>query len=145
VTPAEWDTLLLRRVPAGEVFSLKDINAAFQRPEGPDDWQMAYCQSWLYADYIAETFGEEAHAKLLQAYRENLSTEAAIQRACGVGIEKFETGYSEYLKTYLQTIRGKRIAPPPSVEAAQAEWRNAPTDRAAQARLAWAMWNGDRR
>src|SRR5690606_1858098 len=75
----------------------------------------------------------------------NLSTEAAIQRACGVGIEKFETGYSEYLKTYLQTIRGKRIAPPPSVEAAQAEWRNAPTDRAAQARLAWAMWNGDRR
>src|SRR5690606_28811028 len=145
VTPAEWDTLLLRRVPAGQVFSLQDINAGFQRPEGPDDWQMAYCQSWLYAEYIAETHGEQAHAKLLKAYRDNLSTEAAIERACGVTLTEFEAGYTEYLNTYVEALRGRRIEPPPSIEAAQAAWRQAPTDRGAQAKLAWAMWNGDRK
>jgi cellulose synthase operon protein C len=145
VTPAEWDTLLLRRVPAGEVFSLKDINAGFQRPEGPDDWQMAYCQSWLYANYIAETFGEEAHAKLLEAYHDNLSTEAAIERACGVGLEAFEAGYTQYVNAYIETIRGKRIEQPPSIEAAQKRWRENPIDRKAQEQLSWAMWNGDRK
>ena len=145
VTPPEWDTMLLRRVPAGDVFTLADINSGFQRPEEPEDWQMAYCQSWLYAKYIADRFGEQAHARLLAAYRRSLTTKAAILEACQIDLAEFEAGYSEALDSYVDEIRRTRVPPPLPVAVAQQQWRERPTDRAAQAELAWAMWHADRR
>ena len=144
-TPPEWDAMLLRRVPAGDVFTLGDLNAGFQRPENPEDWQMAYCQSWLYAEFVADRFGEQAHARLLDAYRDNLSTEDAISRACGVELTDFEDGYSKFLEAYVQELSDARVPPPLPVDVAQQRWRDRPTDRAEQAELAWAMWQAARK
>lgn len=145
VTPLEWDALLLRRVPAGEVFTLSDLNAGFQRPEGPDDWQMAYAQSWLYAEYLAARFGEAVHGRLLAAYQRSLTTPLAIEESCGVSPEECESGYVEYVAEYVAALRAVHTTPPLTVEMAQAEWRARPTDREAQAALAWAMWHADRK
>lgn len=93
-----WDQLLAARVPAGEVFNLDDINLGFIRPKSSLDWQMAYCQAELYAEYMLATFGEDALAKMLAAYRDNLSTRAALQRSFGVEQEAFERGYVAYVK-----------------------------------------------
>jgi len=96
--PAEWNEMLARRVPAGEMFDLSDINMAFIRPASSEDWQMAYCQAELYAEYMLDRFGKASLAKMLAAYRDNLNTRDAIRRSFDVSVEEFEKGYREYVE-----------------------------------------------
>ncbi|MCA9074208.1 MAG: tetratricopeptide repeat protein [Planctomycetaceae bacterium] len=144
-TPESWDGLLLERVPAGEVFTLDDINTGFTRPEKPTDWDMAYCQSWLYSEYLVENYGEESLIKLVNSYQYGQSTEDAIADVCDVSLAEFERGYSEYLNDYVAEIRRTRVAPSPSLEVATARWKENSDDRDAWADVAWAMWQeGDK-
>jgi tetratricopeptide (TPR) repeat protein len=96
--PASWNQMLARRVPAGKVFNLDTINLGFIRPSSSEDWQMAYCQAELYAEYMLERFGEDALAKMLAGYADNLDTPATIERAFGVKTDDFEKGYSTFVK-----------------------------------------------
>ena len=82
--PESWNRLLQARVAAGNLMNLDTINLGFIRPKTPDDWTMAYCQSRLYAQYMTEKFGADTTARLLEAYRQNLSTDQAIPQVCGV-------------------------------------------------------------
>jgi tetratricopeptide (TPR) repeat protein len=103
-----WNQLLAARVPKGEIFNLDDINLGFIRPKSSLDWQMAYCQAELYAEYMLDTYGEDALAKMLAAYRDNLSTRQALERSFGVTQEDFERGYVAHLKrTVAQLSPGK--------------------------------------
>jgi predicted Zn-dependent protease len=95
--PQPWNELLRRRVPAGETFHLDDINLGFIRPQSGDDWNMAYCQAELYAEHMVNTYGDDALAKMLSAYADNLDTRAALQRSFGVEQEAFESSYREFL------------------------------------------------
>ncbi|MCE9548299.1 MAG: tetratricopeptide repeat protein [Planctomycetia bacterium] len=104
----EWNRMLLERVPAGKVFNLNTINQGFIHPESSDDWQMAYCQAELYAEYMLKQYGPDALAKLLAGYADNLSTTAAIQRAFGVSVEEFEKGYTKHLK---ELVAGLHLPP----------------------------------
>lgn len=92
-----WDRLLLERVPKGNLRTLKNLNDGFIRPESPMDWQFAYCQSRLYAQYMVEKYGQKSIPKLLEAYRKNLPTEKAIPEATGVDLATFEKGYLAFL------------------------------------------------
>ncbi len=58
---------------------------------------MAYCQSEIYVEYMAERFGDEAIHRLLEACRDNHDMDAAIERALGVPVAQFEAGYATYL------------------------------------------------
>lgn len=95
--PQIWDQLLAARVPTGELFNLDTINLGFVRPQTGLDWQMAYCQAELYAEYMLATYGEDALAKILQCYADNLNTRDALKRSFDVEQEAFEAGYLEYL------------------------------------------------
>ncbi len=95
--PPEWNELLLKRVPKGEVFNLDTINFGFIRPQSGDDWTMAYCQAEMYAEYIQERFGREAIAKLLAAYADNQDTREVLKRALNIEQPDFEKGYTEYV------------------------------------------------
>ena len=114
--PEQWQDLLLKRVPAGEVFNLRTVNSGFQRPDGPTDWSMAYCQSHLYAKYMVERFGDDALAKLLDAYRRHLPTAEAIPEVFSVSMDDFEAGYSAYLQKIVDELRPLRSKPFPTVE-----------------------------
>ena len=102
-------------MPQGKIFNLETINGGFIRPSSSDDWAMAYCQAELYAQYMLDHFGDDALAKMLAAYADNLNTRAAIQRAFGVGQEEFERGYVEYLAQNRGRIGG--LAPRDRAEA----------------------------
>jgi len=95
--PQEWNALLLERVPKGELFTLDTINLGFVRPASSLDWQMAYCQAQLYAQYMLKTYGEDALAKMLAAYADNLDTRAALRRSFSVDQPAFEDGYRTFL------------------------------------------------
>jgi tetratricopeptide (TPR) repeat protein len=103
--PAIWDKLLLERVPKGELRSLDELNDAFIRPKTPLDWQFAYCQSRLYAQYMIEKYGKETIPKMLAAYRKNTPTEKAIPIAFGVDVETFEKGYREFLDALVAELK----------------------------------------
>ena len=96
--PQTWNELLAERVPKNQLFNLDTINLGFVRPQSSLDWQMAYCQADLYAQYLTTTYGDDALAKMLSAYRDNLDTPQALQRAFGVGKEDFERGYVAYVR-----------------------------------------------
>jgi cellulose synthase operon protein C len=134
--PAEWDELLLERVPRGEVMNLDNINLGFQRPKSPDDWQMAYCQSYLYVAYMIEKLGPSTPRKLLDAYQQSPSTERAISLVFGVEKEEFEQGYREFLNRLVARLRA--LAPEEASKPAEIEkaYRDNPDDPAAAGRFA---------
>lgn len=137
--PEVWTRLLLERVPKGELMNLDNINLGFQRPKTPLDWQMAYCQSHLYASYLVEKHGPDSLQKLLNAYRAGLTTAQAIQQVCGQSQAEFEKGYLAYLKALtskLQTLDGEPTA---TVKELRQQHQAAPNDQTIAGRLAYAL------
>lgn len=102
--PELWDELLRERVPAGELRTLDDLNVSFTRPGSPEDWQFAYCQSLLYAEYIDERFDPRKHRELLESYVAGRSTDEAIVQATGLSPEQFDAGYREKLAAIVSDL-----------------------------------------
>jgi len=128
--PQVWNQLLLDRVPSGKLFTLDNINLAFARPKTQLDWQMAYCQSELYAEYMQSRFGADSTARLLDAYRDGMTTPEAVDRVFQVPKSDFEAGYVEHLKKVTAGLRSGPAEPPalslPELEKAVAADPNNP-------------------
>lgn len=137
--PETWDRLLLERVPKDEVFDLDSINLGFIRPKSGIDWQMAYCQAELYAEYMVERFGEDAFAKLLAAYRDNLTTQEALRRCFDVDQADFEAGYRDYMDRVVAEIQIPRATETADLGDLEQASRDEPENPDAQAELAYAL------
>lgn len=133
-----WDRMLAERVPKGRMFNLETINLGFVRPKTGEDWQMAYCQSQLYAQYMRKMYGDDAASKMLAAYTDNLSTRAALLRCFKVKQEDFERGYLDYVKDIVKHLRAE--APQAHSSLAELEHKHAadPDDDNISAELALA-------
>ncbi len=105
--PQQWNELLLERVPAGNLMNLDNINLGFIRPRSPLDWNMAYCQSQLYVQFMQEKFGSKSTGDLLAAFADGLESDAAIAKVCKVDKAVFEKDYRAYLEKVVQSIHGK--------------------------------------
>jgi Tfp pilus assembly protein PilF len=68
----------------------------------------------LYAEYMLVQHGDDALARLLSAYADNLTTPDAIRRAFGVGVKEFEEGYRRHLEKVLADagVAAKQAAAP---------------------------------
>ncbi len=102
--PRDWNRLLLERWPA-ESFDLETINLGFIRPDSRSNWQLAYCQAELYVEYMFDSFGEGAAARLLSAYEKGHQTPEAIRHAFAVSLDEFERGYRRYVDEVVAQIR----------------------------------------
>jgi len=142
--PQPWNALLLKRVPAGELMNLDNIDLGFMRPRSPEDWSMAYCQSQLYVEYLKLKFGDKAVGELLAAYRDGLDTAAALEKVCKVDKEAFEKGYRAYLDEVVKGIKSK----PPEKALTFSQLREAvkkdPDNADLKARLAEAYYTRDK-
>ncbi len=106
--PQEWNKLLLDRVPARKkLHDLDSINLGFIRPKEAEDRSMAYCQAQLYGQYMVKRFGDDAHVRMLNAYRRGLTTDQAIKVSFRVEKADFEKGYLEHLDAVVKTIRAR--------------------------------------
>ncbi len=47
-----WNRLLRDRSASGKLFTLDTLNFGFARPQSGGDWQLAYCQSELFVEYM---------------------------------------------------------------------------------------------
>ena len=134
--PEIWDQLLVERVAKGDLMNLDNINMGFIRPKTPLDWQMAYCQSFLYAQYLRERFGEQKPKELLEAYKEQLPTDKAIRKVCGVSQGEFEKGYRNYLDELALTLRASSLEETKSLAVLEKEYDANPKDLTAAGRYA---------
>jgi tetratricopeptide (TPR) repeat protein len=134
--PQTWNQLLVDRVPKKDLLNLDTVNHAFVRPKTPLDWQMAYCQSLLYAQYMQKRFGKEALGKLLLAYRDGMETDVAIPKTFNVTKADFEKGYLEFLAGVVKEIKVADAKPPRSFAELEAELRKKPGDPDLSADLA---------
>jgi cellulose synthase operon protein C len=108
--PPEWNVLLRERVRTDKLKNLDNIDMGFMKPTSPADWAMAYCQAQLYVQYIKATYGTAAIGKLLDAFREGLNAESALQKVCKVEKNSFEKGYLEFVKKIADEVKGKAVA-----------------------------------
>ncbi|HWB12135.1 MAG TPA: tetratricopeptide repeat protein [Pirellulales bacterium] len=102
--PPEWNALLVERVPKGELFNLDTLNLGFVRPASSAEWQLAYCQSQLYAQYMLKAYGDDALAKMLAAYGDNLDTRSALRRSFGVDQAVFEEQHLAWLRNLVAEL-----------------------------------------
>lgn len=144
--PLEWDRLLAERVAAGKLRNLETLTEGFVLAGSSEEWNFAYCQSMLYADYMVERAGEESLVKLLDAYRRQLKTPAAIQEVFGVDLAAFEAGYLKFLQ---QTVAGLDAVEPRDEPQTPAEiqraYREAPDSPEAAGRYAGLLWLAKKR
>ena len=136
--PVEWNKLLLDRVPKGELKNLDNLSMGFIRAGNQANWNFAYCQSVLYAEYMVERFGEPSLAKLLDAYRRNRTTDQAVPEVFGVEKADFEKGYREFLDKLVAGLKQTEAEPeikPSQIEKAYEKNKDDPKAAADYARL----------
>jgi tetratricopeptide (TPR) repeat protein len=135
--PGRWNELLRERAAADHLMNLDNIDLGFIRPTTPDDWQMAYCQSQIYVDYIKSKYGANAVGELLAAYADGMSTADAVTKVCKVDKAAFEKGYREFLGELVKTIgQGKAAEKPRTTKDLRAAWdKDADPDAGAELAL----------
>ena len=138
--PELWNQLLIERVPRGELMNLDTLNHGFTRPKTPNDWQMAYCQSRLYAEYMIDKFGPGKPLELLAAYRNNQTTDQAIPQVFGVQKGVFEQGYRDYLETLVDGLHAQKLEESITPGAAEKEYKAHPGDPHIAARYAGELY-----
>lgn len=104
--PPLWNQVLVDRVARNDLLNLNNITLAFVRPRNQLEWNLAYCQSLLYVEYVKKTHGQPAIGKLLEAYRDSKDDDAGLRFACGVGKEAFEKGYRQYVIDLAKSMKG---------------------------------------
>jgi tetratricopeptide (TPR) repeat protein len=102
--------LLHERLTSGTAFDLDTIARGYHNFGNPQDVMLAYYQGLLYVEYIVKTHGEDAIARLLEAFKLGLTTNDAIRRACGVEQAALEKGYREFLR---EQVKGQPKAEKP--------------------------------
>ncbi len=134
--PQAWNDLLAERWEQKKLFDLETINLGFIRPHSSDEWTLAYCQASLYAQFMRERYGEDAIAKMLAAYNDNLTTPEALARALGVKQAEFEQGYRDYVQKIVASLPPRQQNRAQSVSEAQRNAAKNPRDIEALATLA---------
>jgi len=139
-----WNKELKQRIQSNNLYNLGNINLGFQRPRSPIDWQMAYCQSLLYVEYLQKTHGEEASRNMLESFAKGNSTDFALEQVTKSNIASFEKGYLAYIKEITEKTL---ISDKPKLRSVE-ELRKAidadATDSEAQGELALLLINRDR-
>jgi tetratricopeptide (TPR) repeat protein len=109
--PGIWNQILRERFVADKLLDLDTVDLGFIRPSGPEEWNLAYCQSQLYVEYAKKTHGDAVVGALLAAYADGLNTADVIARACKTDKASFEKGYREYVAGVVKSLR---LGKPPS-------------------------------
>ena len=92
---------MYKRTMAGELFTIRQFPLAFVQPRQPSDGEQAYTQGAWLAKYLAATYGTDSIVKILAAYGEAKSDEAAFLAGTGRPIDKIEKDWFAWMKTQL--------------------------------------------
>jgi tetratricopeptide (TPR) repeat protein len=135
---------------AGKLLPLRTLNNGFQRPEGPEQVALSYYQASLVVELIDKEIGTDAVIKLLQAYRDGLTTEAAFPKALGRDVEAVDSRFQAWLQEkYGPRLKVVRVpdksAPAPTLESLRQTVSRDPDDFLARALLGRVLFEQKKR
>jgi tetratricopeptide (TPR) repeat protein len=120
---------------AGKLVPVSRMNDGFMHPAYPEQVQFSYYQASLVCELIARDFGGDAAIlKMLQAYKEGLTTDQVFQRVLNTDIKAFDKKFDDYLRARFSGVLASITKEPPvidrsmSVEQVQQAVAKAPND-----------------
>ena len=112
----EGDLPFAQALAAGKALRLTDLEAGFMRS---DTIGLAYYQASLLVEHIERNEGLEAITRLLKAYGEGLSTDAALKRELKMDMAALDKRFFDDINARYATL-AKALAPPAVVGAGNA-------------------------
>jgi len=89
------------------------MNDGFMHPAFPQQVQLSYYQASLVCEMIARDYGETALVKMLQAYKDGMTTEQVFQRVLNIDIKAFDKKFNDYIRTRFATALASVGKEPP--------------------------------
>ncbi|HEX5581667.1 MAG TPA: tetratricopeptide repeat protein, partial [Gemmatimonadaceae bacterium] len=95
---------------AGRIPPPSRLNDGFMRPAYPAQVGHAYLAASLVCEYVDATHGADAFPRLLRAYRDGRTTEAALREVLGVSGAELDRAFDAWLRAHyarqLDAVRG---------------------------------------
>ncbi len=110
-THVDWDPLLVSGVMREMLLPVEELSSGFTRPRFPQQLPLSYCQAYLTVQFIRETCGETALARLLECYAAGQETEQAIPTVTGLALPEFNRAADDSIKAYAQSLRPGLLLP----------------------------------
>jgi tetratricopeptide (TPR) repeat protein len=84
----------------GKLVPVSRMNDGFMHPAFPEQVQFSYYQASLVCELIARDYGGDAAIlKMLQAYKDGLTTEQVFQKVLNTDMKSFDKKFDDYLRT----------------------------------------------
>jgi tetratricopeptide (TPR) repeat protein len=119
---------------AGRLVPVSRMNDGFMHPAYPEQVGYSYYQASLVCELIARDYGEPALLKMLQGYKDGLTTDQVFQRVLNIDVKAFDKKFDDYLRTRFAAIlpsitkESPRVSREMSVAGAEQAAKNTPND-----------------
>jgi tetratricopeptide (TPR) repeat protein len=101
---------------AGKLVPVSRMNEGFMHPQYPGQVQFSYYEASLVCELIARDYGEAALLKMLQGYKEGLTTDQVFQRVLNTDMKSFDKKFDDYLRTRFAGILSSLTKEPPAID-----------------------------
>lgn len=110
----DWDVRWLKAFADGKWFKITDLDAAFLRPNSPEDVPLGYFEASQVCEFITDKYGFDAILKMLAEFRNKAKTAEAIQRVLKLSESDFDREFNAYIRSKVGN----------SLRAAESLWKN---------------------
>jgi tetratricopeptide (TPR) repeat protein len=114
----EWgrdmELTFVHALDRGRLLKLRDLNTGFSNPELIG---LTYYQASLLVEHMVAAHGEPALHRLLRAYGEGLETDAALEKALSIDVDRLQKAFDAFLEERFGALR-KILRIPQGLEAA---------------------------
>ncbi|HEY6220898.1 MAG TPA: tetratricopeptide repeat protein, partial [Gemmatimonadaceae bacterium] len=124
----------LAALKAGKLVPVSRMNDGFMHPAYPEQVGYSYYQASLVCELIARDYGEPALIKMLQGYKDGLTTDQVFQRVLNTDIKAFDKKFDDYVRTRFAAIlpsitkESPRVTHQMSVAQAELAAKTSPND-----------------
>ncbi len=102
---------------AGKLVPVSRMNDGFMHPAYPEQVQFSYYQASLVCELIARDWGEPALLKMLDAYKEGLTTDQVFPRVLNTDVKAFDKKFDDYLRARFAAVLPSITPEPPRITA----------------------------
>jgi len=102
---------------AGKLVPVSRMNDGFMHPAYPEQVQFSYFQASLVCELIVRDYGEGAIARMLQAYKDGMTTEQVFQKVLNTDMKSFDKKFDDYLKLRYASVLPSITKEPPEINA----------------------------
>src|SRR5262245_57030156 len=101
---------------ANKLVPVSRMNEGFMHPTFPQQVQLSYYEASLVCELIAHDYGEVALLKMLQGYKDGLTTDQVFQRVLNTDMKSFDKKFDDYLRTRFAGALASITKEPPKID-----------------------------